>query len=251
MLALVVLLFAVCWFPYFAAQIYLLVLPYTTQSSRMVMASLQLLGYSNCCINPIIYCLMNEAFKHHLKRTFICCTSRNKPDDVRAKALQPDSIASSERKGSAQASNARSPSLSSQRMSISTKVTSCVPSDYKSSSSRWSSSSKRSSFRSNCSYSKRSSSQWSDQSKMSSQWSDNSKSSDCSKINSCHWSDFFRRGSWNQFSDSTKHHSCQSNDSSKNSPECNFQDACIKHKYLIDCQCDEIQRIMKIPTSDV
>jgi len=47
MLVLIVLLFGVCWFPFFSVQLYLLVDDYAHRNhdTRMVVAALQLVGY--------------------------------------------------------------------------------------------------------------------------------------------------------------------------------------------------------------
>lgn len=72
MLVVIVVLFAVSWFPFFTCQLYLL---FTTASSppRILLAVLQLVGYSNCCINPFIYCFMNEKFQKNAVSTVCCC----------------------------------------------------------------------------------------------------------------------------------------------------------------------------------
>jgi len=37
-------------------------------SRRTLAAGLQLVAYTNCAVNPLIYCLLNERFKARLKR---------------------------------------------------------------------------------------------------------------------------------------------------------------------------------------
>ena len=72
MLVVIVALFAVCWFPFFTCQIYLLFYPGTATrkiSFRIAMAFFQLCGYCNSCINPIVYCLLSESFRQHFVKT--------------------------------------------------------------------------------------------------------------------------------------------------------------------------------------
>jgi len=37
-------------------------------SRRTLAAGLQLVAYTNCAVNPVIYCLLNERFKARLKK---------------------------------------------------------------------------------------------------------------------------------------------------------------------------------------
>ncbi len=72
MLVVIVALFVVCWFPFFTCQVYLL---FSTLSAfrnfdlRITLAFLQLIGYSNCCINPVVYCLLSDSFHQHFVKT--------------------------------------------------------------------------------------------------------------------------------------------------------------------------------------
>ena len=74
MLALIVVLFALSWFPFFTWHVYTLFREYSAHSAayRVTMAFFQLSGYSNCCTNPVIYCFMNDSFQKHFYRT-VCC----------------------------------------------------------------------------------------------------------------------------------------------------------------------------------
>ena len=74
MLVVIVALFTICWFPFFTCQIYLLFYTgpaFHKVSFRITMAFFQLFGYSNSCINPIVYCLLSESFRQHFVKT-IC-----------------------------------------------------------------------------------------------------------------------------------------------------------------------------------
>lgn len=258
MLALIVALFAVCWCPFFIAQIYATFLARPTPFSPIVIMCLQLLGYTNCCLNPIVYCLLNEAFKKHLRRLVRrCCGFVDFLGDSSSKTPQPDDAAvvqegvegvqhhpTTPGKG-----DGRTPSPTSTRPSsvFSTKVTSCgAPSERRVSSSRWSSSSRRSvsSYRSTGSaYSggKRTSGQ-SDYSKLSagSHWSEHPKAGGASTTNRQSTS-----------TDSTgKYQSgltcdCSAPATSKHASCCGF---CGGKQTLIDWQSDEIQRL---PNSDI
>lgn len=76
MLVVVVVMFAVSWFPFFTLQVYLLTdaaqRRLATNSFRAAMAFCQLLGYSNSCVNPIVYCFMNDSFQRNFLKTLRC-----------------------------------------------------------------------------------------------------------------------------------------------------------------------------------
>ncbi|ELU06872.1 hypothetical protein CAPTEDRAFT_63664, partial [Capitella teleta] len=75
MLMVIVGLFALSWFPFFTSQVYLVF--HSSYSNpmhgptglRIVLALFQLIGYSNCCINPIVYCFLNESFQQRFLTT--------------------------------------------------------------------------------------------------------------------------------------------------------------------------------------
>jgi hypothetical protein len=78
MLVVVVVLFALGWFPFFSIHVYQLFNEHNKKDLRLVTAMLQLVGYGNSCVNPIIYCLLNDSFQQHLYRTVVrllCCSS--------------------------------------------------------------------------------------------------------------------------------------------------------------------------------
>ena len=53
-------------------QVYLLFFSFGRQQVRIVIAVLQLIGYSNCCTNPFIYCFMNDKFQQQALN-MLCC----------------------------------------------------------------------------------------------------------------------------------------------------------------------------------
>ncbi|XP_046353477.1 gastrin/cholecystokinin type B receptor-like [Haliotis rufescens] len=69
MLMLLVVAFTVLWFPFFTASLYRELVK-TGSKFRIGMAILQLIGYSNCCVNPIIYTFLNKKFQREFKRIF-------------------------------------------------------------------------------------------------------------------------------------------------------------------------------------
>ena len=71
MLVVIVVLFIVNWFPFFTCQVYLL-FHRESDSFRLFLAFMQLMGYSNACTNPLVYCFMNGSFRQHLFK-LICC----------------------------------------------------------------------------------------------------------------------------------------------------------------------------------
>jgi MFS family permease len=74
MLVVIVVSFTVSWFPFFTYHVCLLWWP--AQTYRVLLASIQLLGYSNSCTNPLVYCFMNEKFRNAVK-TILCCRGKS------------------------------------------------------------------------------------------------------------------------------------------------------------------------------
>ena len=75
MLLLVVLAFTILWSPYFTFSLYReFVTSVDSESFRMKSAILKLIGYSNCCVNPIIYTFLNRAFQNEIIK--VCCRNR-------------------------------------------------------------------------------------------------------------------------------------------------------------------------------
>ncbi|XP_041364270.1 QRFP-like peptide receptor [Gigantopelta aegis] len=69
MLILLVVAFTVLWFPFFTASLYQEFVK-TDSTFRITLVILQLVGYSNCCFNPIIYTFLNKKFQVEFKRIF-------------------------------------------------------------------------------------------------------------------------------------------------------------------------------------
>ena len=69
MLLVIMVLFAVSWFPFFTCHIYRLFHQHESGSFRVTMAVLQLFGYSNSCSNPIIYCFLNQSFRQNFLKS--------------------------------------------------------------------------------------------------------------------------------------------------------------------------------------
>ena len=80
MLVVIVILFTLSWLPFFTCHLIQLFVPltgYWRRSYRVLAAVLQLLGYSNSCVNPIIYCFMNDKFQKSAVATVCCkCAAR-------------------------------------------------------------------------------------------------------------------------------------------------------------------------------
>ena len=76
MLIVLIVVFGVCWFPFFTCQFYILVspgpIPYDL---RVAMACFHMVGYMNACINPIVYCFMSREFHKCFRRTLVYCLS--------------------------------------------------------------------------------------------------------------------------------------------------------------------------------
>jgi len=65
--------FTILWFPFFAFAFYAEVAN-TEVSYRINLAILKLIGYSNCCVNPIIYTFLNKNYQNEFIRLF--CRNR-------------------------------------------------------------------------------------------------------------------------------------------------------------------------------
>lgn len=72
MLIAVVLLFGICWLPFFAIQLHHLHDEFDS-SDRSAQTIVHIVGYVNCLLNPIVYGIMNEKFKQCLKSAVLKC----------------------------------------------------------------------------------------------------------------------------------------------------------------------------------
>jgi hypothetical protein len=85
MLITIVAMFTVCWFPFFTVHFYGS-FNETGDDFQIMRAILQLIGYSNCCINPVVYTFLNKNFLKQFQYILSCCSRRRKP-------LKPEAIA--------------------------------------------------------------------------------------------------------------------------------------------------------------
>ncbi|XP_062611552.1 cholecystokinin receptor type A-like [Saccostrea cucullata] len=74
MLVMLFLSFTVLWLPFFTFHLYREFVVNENESFRIKSAILKLIGYANCCINPIIYTFLNKAFQNEFIRIF--CKNR-------------------------------------------------------------------------------------------------------------------------------------------------------------------------------
>ncbi|XP_064642832.1 QRFP-like peptide receptor [Lineus longissimus] len=85
MLFIIVAMFTICWFPFFTVHFYGS-FNETGDDFQITRAILQLVGYSNCCINPVVYTFLNKNFQNQFQYLLSCCSWRRKP-------LKPEAIA--------------------------------------------------------------------------------------------------------------------------------------------------------------
>ncbi|XP_052071115.1 cholecystokinin receptor type A-like [Mytilus californianus] len=69
MLMLLFLSFTLLWFPFFTFALYSEYVA-IDKSYRVKLTALKLVGYSNCCVNPIIYTFLNKNFRQDLSNLF-------------------------------------------------------------------------------------------------------------------------------------------------------------------------------------
>ena len=84
MLVSIVLCFTLCWLPYFGCQIFIVYANTSALSVDLSVAAalFQLLGYSNACFNPFIYCFLNKTFRLVVWKQ---CGYASRGDEVRWK----------------------------------------------------------------------------------------------------------------------------------------------------------------------
>ena len=77
MLIVIVLCFVIAWCPFFTCQIYMF-FANPTQLSRLVFSISHLIGFSNACVNPIVYCFLNDNFRTCAKALVSCRFKRSR-----------------------------------------------------------------------------------------------------------------------------------------------------------------------------
>lgn len=72
MIALIILMFAICWFPIHVVNIYTKVYPEFPKTEAMFIIKVlaHTLSYTNSCLNPIIYAFLNDIFRKSFLKTF-------------------------------------------------------------------------------------------------------------------------------------------------------------------------------------
>ncbi|GAB6020055.1 Tachykinin receptor [Chamberlinius hualienensis] len=92
MMILVVIIFAICWFPY---HIYFIIIYYEPTINELPNIQhyyllIYWLAMSNSMYNPMIYCWMNSRFREGFRAVFSCllCSSSVSEDDLKVRKLQ-------------------------------------------------------------------------------------------------------------------------------------------------------------------
>lgn len=70
MLIVIVLIFLVCWLPFFAVHIYRFYHYVAFKNFRLVNLVVQVIGFTNSAVNPIIYGFMNQKFKQTFRHMY-------------------------------------------------------------------------------------------------------------------------------------------------------------------------------------
>lgn len=81
MLMVIVILFFLCWTPIFSVNAWR-AFDTTSADQRLSGAPISfihLLSYTSACVNPIIYCFMNNRFRMGFLATFTCCAKQKPP----------------------------------------------------------------------------------------------------------------------------------------------------------------------------
>ena len=71
MLIVIVLVFLLCWLPFFAVHIYRFYNIVEYKDFRLVALIVQVIGFTNSAVNPIIYGFMNQKFKQIFRNMYI------------------------------------------------------------------------------------------------------------------------------------------------------------------------------------
>ncbi|NWT53761.1 GPR83 protein, partial [Erythrocercus mccallii] len=87
MLMLVVILFAVCWFP---LNCYVILLSsQTIRTNNALYFAFHWFAMSSTCYNPFIYCWLNDSFRSELKALLNMCRKRPRPTEQRLPSTVP------------------------------------------------------------------------------------------------------------------------------------------------------------------
>ena len=78
MMAIVILLFLLCWFPFFLLNMLFGYCPCDVSISHSVMRYVKYLHYSNSAMNPVIYAYRNKYYQSAFKRILRCAFSCSK-----------------------------------------------------------------------------------------------------------------------------------------------------------------------------
>ncbi|XP_061175447.1 QRFP-like peptide receptor [Saccostrea echinata] len=76
MLIVIVLVFLICWLPFFAVHIYRMYNNVDYEDFRMVSLVVQIIGFTNSAVNPIMYGFMNQKFKQTIRVMYVRCRSK-------------------------------------------------------------------------------------------------------------------------------------------------------------------------------
>lgn len=76
MLIVIVLMFVLCWFPFFSVHVYRLYNDVDYNDYRLVSLIVKVIGFTNSAVNPIIYGFMNQKFKQTIRLMYIRCRSK-------------------------------------------------------------------------------------------------------------------------------------------------------------------------------
>ncbi|XP_062612037.1 QRFP-like peptide receptor [Saccostrea cucullata] len=76
MLIVIVLVFLICWLPFFAVWLYRMYNHVEYEDFRMVSLIVQVIGFTNSAVNPIMYGFMNQKFKQTIRVMYVRCRSK-------------------------------------------------------------------------------------------------------------------------------------------------------------------------------
>lgn len=98
MLIVIVAVFVLGWTPFFTCHVYQIF--YGRPDDHVVLeAFLQLFGYSTSCINPFVYCFLNDSFQRQLCATVVRCSAVRRLRGAGAAGVIPDTTGAIELHG--------------------------------------------------------------------------------------------------------------------------------------------------------